>query len=252
MAEEIINLELDELSLVGKGANQYAKAPIFKSDISNGDVTKMTEDQKAELDKMSDAMKKKMKEYMEQKGMSYDKAKAMCNEEMRKSYEEENERLRKALIDNGFVIKSDTIEKKAAEEFIEFEGEQVAKSDIPAPVLKALEEAEAKEREAKLEKRANEELPHWDQEVAKGILKFDLDDKILEALKAADAAFEAVMTEKGESDVDGDMSDPAKALEKRQKELMEEKGLTKEAAMAELAKSKEGRDLINKAYYEKG
>jgi len=47
------------------------------------------------------------------------------------------------------------------------------------------------------------------------------------------------------------MSDPAKALEKRQKKLMEEKGLTKEAAMAELAKSKEGRELINKAYYEK-
>ena len=233
-------LELEELSLVDRPANAEAMVSLFKRDSGEEDIDKMNYPKE---------MMDKMKPYMD-KGMSEDEAYKKVMDDMKK-FEEENERLRKALIDNGFVIKQDTIEKKAEEEFIDFQGEQVAKSDIPAPVLKALEEAEAKEREAQLEKRATEELPHWDQEVAKGILKFDLDDKILEALKAADAAFEAVMTEKGQSDVDGDMSDPAKALEKRQKELMEEKGLTKEAAMAELAKSKEGRELINKAYYEK-
>ena len=233
-------LELEELSLVDRPANAEAMVSLFKRDSGEEDIDKMNYPKE---------MMDKMKPYMD-KGMSEEEAYKKVMDDMKK-FEEENERLRKALIDNGFVIKQDAIEKKAEEEFIDFQGEQVAKSDIPAPVLKALEEAEAKEREAQLEKRATEELPHWDQEIAKGILKFDLDDKILEALKAADAAFEAVMTEKGQSDVDGDMSDPAKALEKRQKELMEEKGLTKEAAMAELAKSKEGRELINKAYYEK-
>ena len=53
----------------------------------------------------------------------------------------ENETLRKGLIDNGYVITAEAIEKKAEVEMMDIEGEMVVKSDIPAPVLKALEAA---------------------------------------------------------------------------------------------------------------
>ena len=248
MATEIINLELTELSLVGKGANQFAKAPIFKAD--DGDVEKMTDDQAKELDKMSSAMKKKMNEYMKG-GMSYDDAKKRCKQEMTEKMEEENQRLRKALLDNGFVIKADAIEKKVEEESVEYDGETITKSDDRYELVMKLKAKEEAERDAQIEKQVQETLPNWDADVAKSILKMDIDEKVLAALKAADAAFEAVMTEKGQSDVDGDLTDPMAALEKRQEELMEQKGISKQAAFAEISKTAEGRAMINKAYYEK-
>jgi len=60
MPTELINLELDELSLVPKGANPMAKAPIFKA--LNGD------DMTDELEKMAPEMDAKIKEYMKAKG----------------------------------------------------------------------------------------------------------------------------------------------------------------------------------------
>ena len=67
---------------------------------------------------------------------------------------QENERLRKGLIEEGYIIKAETIEKKAPEEFVEYEGEQINKADIPAPILKALEAAEIEKADAALTKRA--------------------------------------------------------------------------------------------------
>jgi len=79
MPTELINLELDELSLVPKGANQMAKAPIFKA--LNGDT--MTEN----VTKMSDDMKAKLKPFMD-KGMSEDEAMKAYEAGMKKSLEE--------------------------------------------------------------------------------------------------------------------------------------------------------------------
>ena len=110
MPNILTQLELGELSLVDNPANPLAKAPLYKRD-SEGD--QMEQEEMKTLKADFDAMKA------------------------------ENERLRKGLIENGFVIKADTIEKKATEEQIEVGGEMVNKSAIPAPVLKALEEAEA-------------------------------------------------------------------------------------------------------------
>jgi len=234
-------LELEELSLVDRPANAEAMVSLFKRDSGKEDIDKMSYPKE---------VKDKMKPYMD-KGMSEDEAYKKVMNDMKKC-EEENEFLRKALTDNGFVIRADSVEKKAEEDFIEYNGEKITKSDDRYELVMKVKEAEAKELDTKIEKRVDSELPNWDKEVAKKLLKFDLDEKVLEALKAADAAFEAVMTEKGQADVDGDMKDPQKTFEKRQKELMEQKGLTKEAAFEELAKSKEGRELINKAFYEKG
>lgn len=248
------NLELEELSLVDTPANPLAMAPLYKRDTSEGaimeDINKMTDDEKAEMDKMSDAMKSKMKMYMD-KGMGYAKAKAMCNEDMKKSLEEEleklkaeNETLRKGLIDNGLKLTKDGIEKAAPKEYIEVEGESILKSDIPAPILKRLEEAEAEKADAAITKKASEELPNFDQDVAKALVAMDLSEEVVKALKAADALFEGLTQEVGKSDAQGDMSDPEEQIKKYAKD----KGISVSKAYTELAGTEEGRKIINKIY----
>jgi len=128
-------LELDELSLVDRPANAQAMVSLFKRDDSNGD------NMEQEVEKMSDDLKAKLKPYMD-KGMNEEEAMKAYEAEMKKSEEVEideldivkaendalkiqNEDLRKALIENGFVIKADSIEKKAEPEYIEYEGEQI-------------------------------------------------------------------------------------------------------------------------------
>jgi len=271
MANLLKQLELEELSLVDRPANAQATVSLFKRDNSQGDdmseIEKMTDGQKEEMDKMSDDMKSKMKMYMEEKGMSYDKAKAMCEKEMKEEdtkkadevsdlqaeldlLKSENERLRKGLLDEGYVIKADTIEKKAPEEFIEYGGEQINKADVPAPILKALEEAEIEKADAALTKRAEEELPHFSTEVAKNLLvaveKMDEVDMLMEALKAADKAFEDKMQELGKSDVDGEFESANDKLDAMTKAYMEEHGLKKSdfaKAYAEVLKTDEGREV---------
>lgn len=232
-------LELGELSLVDNPANPLAKAPLFKR--HSEEEYDMNED----IKKMSDKMRERMKYYMEEKGMSEDDARKACMREMEKAWElaDENARLVKFLEDNDFVVEADTIEKKAPMETIEVNGEVINKADIPTPVLKALEEAEVAKRDAALTKRAQEELPHWDEAVAKDILKFDLDDKVLEALKAADAAFEAAMAEAGESNTE-DMGSPDEKLDAMAKAYKADKGVTFERAYAAVIKTDEGKALL--------
>mgnify|MGYP003565327485 FL=1 len=255
------NLELEELSLVDKPANPLAFAPLYKRDTSSEgetmteEVVKMTDDQQAEMDKMSKPMKDKMKMYMD-KGMSYDKAKAMCNEEMKKSLEEEvetlkaeNERLRKGLLDEGYVIKADTIEKKAEEEFIEVEGEQVNKADIPAPILKRLEEAEVEKAEAAVAKKAEETFPNMKPEVGKAIVKADFEDDILAALMALDGLMGEQMDEVGKTaSTDGDMTDPNEKLNALAKKYAEEHETTFHKAYAEVVKTDAGKALTKEIY----
>lgn len=260
MATLLENLELEEVSLVDRPANQEAKIALFKRDTSGEEMTE-------EVEKMSDDMKAKLKPYMD-KGMSEEEAMKAYDTDMKKSEAEateeveklraENERLRKALIENGFVIKSEAIEKKAAVEMIEVEGEMVVKSDIPAPVLKALETAKAEaeahaieKADVALTKRAEETLPHFDIKVAKELLKFDLDEEILAALRAADKLFETTMEEFGKSGVDGEFTSANDKIEALVKSYMEEHDLKKSqyaTAYAAVAKTDEGKALIAKSY----
>ena len=277
------NLHLEELSLVDRPANAQAMVSLFKRDNSDEEITKMNEEMEA-----------KVKAYMDDKGcgrgeamkaLGYDMEKAdeaVTEEVAEKAAPEveaveapevdvealkadfdrlsaENQHLRKGLIDNGYVIRADSIEKKAEEEMMDIDGEMVAKSDIPAPVLKALEAAVVAKREHEIEKadleltkKAEEVLPHFETGAAKSLLKsFSEDDGIMETLKAADAAFAASMQEFGKSDVDGEFATSADKLDALVKSYMDENQLKKSEyakAYAAVAKTEEGKTLITKSY----
>lgn len=240
-------LKLTELSLVDRPANPEAMAPIFKAETTKGDNME-------DVIKMSDNMKAILKPYVE-KGMSPEDAIVAYEGDMNKSaatLKAENERLRKALIENGFVIKAEAVEKKAAPEYIEVEGEQIAKSDIPAPILKKLEEAEIEKAQAAVEKKADN-FPNLKKEVAVKLVKADLleDEELVEFLRAVDALMGKAMEERGETATNGDMSDPVDALNKRVAELATEQKITKEQAFAKLSDTKEGADMVKRAYYKK-
>jgi uncharacterized membrane-anchored protein YhcB (DUF1043 family) len=280
------NLHLEELSLVDRPANAQAMVSLFKRDNSEEVLIKMDEQMEA-----------KIKAYMDDKGcgrgeamkalgyLSYDMEKAdevVTEEVAEKAAPEveaveapevdvealkadfdrltaENQHLRKGLIDNGYVIRADSIEKKAEEEMMDIDGEMVAKSDIPAPVLKALEAAAVAKREHEIEKadleltkKADEILPHFETGAAKSLLKsFSEDEATMVMLKAADAAFEASMQEFGKSDVDGEFATSADKLDALVKSYMDENQLKKSEfakAYAAVAKTDEGKALITKSY----
>jgi len=260
------NLRLEEVSLVDKGASIGAHITLFKRDNSEKDVNKMDEDMEA-----------KVKAYMEDKAcgreeamkaLGYDapkpkaKAKADPTEALKADIERltaEVDRLTKGLAEAGYEVSADVIEKKAPVEMVEVGGVSIAKADIPAPVLKALEDAEVAKKQHEIEKadieltkRAGETLPHFDVAVAKSLLKSFADDKaIVEALKAADAAFAAAMGEVGKSGVDGSFASAKDEMDALVKSYMDENGIKKSEyakAYAAVAKTDIGKSLINKSY----
>jgi uncharacterized membrane-anchored protein YhcB (DUF1043 family) len=277
------NLHLEELSLVDRPANAQAMVSLFKRDNSEEEITKMNEDMEAKLKAYMDDKGCGRGEAMKALGYDMEKADEVVTEEVaEKAAPEveaveapeidvealkadfdrltaENQHLRKGLIENGYVIRADSIEKKAEEEMMDIDGEMVAKSDIPAPVLKALEAAAVAKRENEIEKadleltkKAEEVLPHFESGAAKSLLKsFSEDEAIMVMLKAADAAFEASMQEFGKSDVDGEFATSADKLDALVKSYMDENQLKKSEfakAYAAVAKTDEGKALITKSY----
>ena len=273
------NLHLEELSLVDRPANAQAMVSLFKRDNSDEGITKMNEEMEAKVKAYMEDKACGKEEAMKALGYDMEKAEGDVAEEAEIAVEApeaelidiealkadivrftaENEKLRKGLIDAGFVITAKAIEKKAEVEMMDIEGEMVVKSDIPAPVLKALEAADVAKREHEIEKadieltkRAGETLPHFATDVAKSLVaKFYEDEAIMEALKAADAAFEAAMQEFGKSDVDGEFATSADKLDTLVKSYMDENQLKKSEfakAYAAVAKTDAGKALINKSY----
>jgi hypothetical protein len=255
-------LELEELSLVDRPANAQAMVSLYKRDNSEGETMEN------EVEKMSDDMKAKLKPYMD-KGMSEDEAMKMYNMDMKKEYQgpldevdtikaeldlvkAEAERLSKALEEAGYIVKADAIEKMVEPEFVTYGDEQINKADIPAPILKALEEAEVAKADAILVKKAEAELPHFDLEVAKALVsKFEAEETVMQALKAADKVFDESMTELGKSDADGEFSTAADKLDALVKSYMDDNKMKKSQhalAYAAVAKTDEGKALITKSY----
>ena len=283
MANLLKNLMLDELSLVDRPANAQAMVSLFKRDTSQEEINKMTDEMEAKVKAYMEEKGCGKEEAMKALGYN-DMEKADAADDIAEDGEAtlekadeveaeaveaetvdiealkadvdtlkaENEFLRKGLIENGFVIKAEAIEKKAEVEMIEVEGEMVAKCDIPAPVLKALEAAAVEKADIELTKRAGEVLPHFDVNAAKSLVKsFGDDEAVMAALLAADKAFAAAMQEFGKSDVDGEFATAADKLDALVKSYMDENQLKKSEyakAYAAVAKTDEGKALINKSY----
>lgn len=275
MANLLKQLELDELSLVDRPANAQAMVSLFKRD-SQEEENNMNEEIQEVTEEVTEKAAEEVTEEVTEKA-----AEEVADEEVTEKAEEvaeeveeidvealkadvetlkakeatlrkENERLRKGLIENGFVIKAEAIEKKAEAEMIEVAGEMVAKCDIPAPVLKALEAAAIEKADVELTKRAGETLPHFDINAAKALVKsFDQDEAVMAALLAADRAFEAAMQEFGKADVDGEFATAADKLDALVKSHMADNNMKKSdyaKAYAAIAKTDEGKALINKSY----
>ena len=180
MTNILLDLELDELSLVDRPANQAATICLIKRDESMED-----------MEKGYDSYLDERKAYYMDKGMGEDEAMKKAKDELDKMSAKEKEelmarlgkadeadvteadqgdlflaevdalkaevsRLSKALEENGFVVTEEAVAKAEEPEYVEFDGEKVVKSDIPAPVLKALEEAEIAKQHIELKKQAEE------------------------------------------------------------------------------------------------
>lgn len=260
MPTELKKLTLTELSLVDRPANPLAMAPIFKADTSKGENME-------DKDKMED----KIKAYMKEKSCSREEAMKALG--MKKSDEDfeaevealkadldkakaENEALRKSLLDEGYKITAEGVEKKAPEEFIEVEGEQINKADIPAPILKRLEEAEIEKAEAAISKRCKEQMPNISEEHARVLLKAhdDLGEeeakKFAEFMQALDNLFDEMTEEVGKSAAEGEMTDPNEKLDALAKAYAAEHETTFAKAYAAVVKTDEGKALT-KAIYKK-
>ena len=262
MTNILLDLELDELSLVDRPANQAATICLIKRD-----NTMNLEERKAYyMDKgyAEDEAQKKAKEDMEKSddtpaeepevSKSEDDSEAQADALLAEvdAVKAENERLLKALEDNGFVVTEEAVTKADEPEYYEFGDEKIVKSDIPAPILKALEEVELEKRQIALRKQAEEILPNFDVEIAASLLAHVAkDDAIVEALKSADAAIGASMQEIGEAAVEADLLSANDKLDALVKSHMDENGIAKKdhaIAYAAVAKTDEGKSLIKELY----
>jgi GTPase SAR1 family protein len=207
MPTELVNLELEEVSLVDMGDDPLAKVALYKRSpegehMENEDVEKLDtvdetekgykeEDMKSEkMDDMEDDEEDMMEDEMEGKKPTRKswKAEAIAFEEVNKMLLEEIETYKAKVAE----LEAVSLEKaKPQEEMIEVEGEMIAKSAIPTPILKKLEEMQKAVEAEALRKRADEVLPNFKgtaDERGKLLKSIGTDEALLAILRAADAA----------------------------------------------------------------
>jgi len=191
MPTELTDLVLDEVSLVDNPANQLATVALFKRD-----------------NPMDEEIQKKDQEIETLKSENDDlKGQVTTKDTEIETLKAQVEELTKAAV----------VEKK--EELIDFGGEMIAKSAIPAPVLKRLEEVEKAAKVEELRKRARTDLPNFkgteDERGAllKAVDALDEKDAVMEALRAADALFASLFGEIGKKASEEDLLEPEAKLD---------------------------------------
>lgn len=272
MPTELVNLELEEVSLVDMGDDPLAKVALYKrspegehmdnetnEEIQKVDETNVTdatekgykEDMKP-ADKMDD-MEDDEEEMMEEEGKKPTrkswKAEALAFEDVNKMLLEEIETYKAKVAELEVAV----VTKAApAEEMMEVEGEMIAKSAIPAPILKKLEEMQKAVEVEALRKRAEEVLPNFKgtaDERGKLLKSVGTDEGLLALLKAADAAFAGVYQEVGKTDAENDLKTAAEKLKDLTKAYQTEKGEKSfEKAYAAIVKTAQGRALVLETY----
>lgn len=166
-----------------------------------------------------------------------------------KTLKGENEKLRKALIDNGFKITAEGIEPKevateeVVKETLEVNGKTVDLSAMPEEAAQALKDLVEQKAESDLEAKASEMFPNMDLSAAKEFAKADLTEDALKALKAADNMFGNQMEEVGEDAQEGDLTDPKEKLDALIEDHMDTNGVDLHKARVAVSQTKEGRAL---------
>jgi hypothetical protein len=273
MPTELVNLELEEVSLVDMGDDPLAKVALYKRSpegehmdnetqeeaiekVADDETTEkgyMKEEKKIEIevdgeDDEDDMMEDEMEGNKKPTRKSW-KAEAQAFEEVNKMLLEEIETY-KAKINE---LEAEAIEKaKPQEEMIEVEGEMIAKSAVPAPILKKLEEMQKAAEVEALRKRAEEVLPNFKgtaDERGKLLKSVGADESLLALLKAADAAFAGVYQEVGKTDAENDLKSAAEKLKDLTKAYQAEKGEKDfHKAYAAIVKTAQGRALVLETY----
>ena len=275
MPTELVNLELEEVSLVDMGDDPLAKVAIFKRSPEGEHMEKQEPD--LDLTKVDETTEKGYKEEMKSDDMDADEMEdEMMDEDgnkkpatqgssasqTRKSWKSEAksfEEVNKMLLEEIETLKGKVeeleavaIEKaKPAEETIEVGGEFVAKSAIPAPVLKQLEELQKAREGEELRKRAEKVLPNFKgtaDERGKLLKSIGEDKELLAILRAADAAFAGIFQEVGKTDAENDLKTPADKLNDMVKSRQEDKKEDFYKAYAAVIKTAEGKSLLLETY----
>ena len=292
MPTELVNLELEEVSLVDMGDDPLAKVAIFKrspegedmeedvklgpTDLEKG-ITIEIEIKSAEEEMMDMQMEAQKEDPMmktemldangvmmnDQEDMMYSDKGNYGDKPMRKSWKTEAielEEVNKVLLEEIEIYKAKVaelevaaIEKaKPSEDTIEVEGEMIAKSAVPAPILKKLEEMQKAVEAEALRKRAEEVLPNFKgtaDERGKLLKSVGTDESLLTLLKAADAAFAGVYQEVGKTDAENDLKTAAEKLKDLTKAYQTEKNEKSfEKAYAAIVKTAQGRALVLETY----
>lgn len=274
MPTELVNLELEEVSLVDMGDDPLAKVALYKrspegehmdNETTEEAIEKVADDATEKgymkddmkpADKMDD-MEDDEEEMMEEDGMGGMKkptrkswkAEALAFEDVNKMLLEEIETYKAKVAE----LEAAVVTKAApAEEMMEVEGEMIAKSAIPAPILKKLEEMQKAVEVEALRKRAEEVLPNFKgtaDERGKLLKSVGTDEGLLALLKAADAAFAGVYQEVGKTDAENDLKTAAEKLKDLTKAYQTEKGEKSfEKAYAAIVKTAQGRALVLETY----
>jgi hypothetical protein len=275
MPTELVNLELEEVSLVDMGDDPLAKVALYKRSPEGNDMEDEQVEKLDTVDETSDAGAtekgyKEDKKMMDGNGASSEemmddeedmmegekkptrkswKTEALELEEVNKMLLEEIETYKAKVAD----LEAAVVEKaKPAEEMIEVEGEMIAKSAVPAPILKKLEEMQKAAEVEALRKRADEVLPNFKgtaDERGKLLKSIGNDETLLAILRAADAAFAGIYQEVGKTDAENDLKTPTEKLNDMVKAYQEEK---KEKdfhkAYAAVIKTAQGRSLVLETY----
>ena len=263
MPTELVNLELEEVSLVDMGDDPLAKVALYKRSPEGEHMDNETNEEaiekasEEETTSVTDETEKGYKEDMMEDGMEGEKkparkswkAEAQAFEEVNKMLLEEIETY-KAKINE---LEAEAVEKaKPQEEMIEVEGEMIAKSAVPAPILKKLEEMQKAVETEALRKRAEEVLPNFKgtaDERGKLLKSVGSDESLLALLKAADAAFAGVYQEVGKTDAENDLKSAAEKLKDLTKAYQAEKGEKDfHKAYAAIVKTAQGRALVLETY----
>ena len=265
MPTELVNLELEEVSLVDMGDDPLAKVALYKRSPEGEHMENETtedlekgykeEDKKqmmgngASTDEMDDEEDMMDEEGNKKPARKSWKSEALAFEEVNKLLLEEVETYKAKIAE----LEAAVVEKaKPQEEMIEVEGEMIAKSAIPAPILKKLEEMQKAAEVEALRKRADEVLPNFKgtaDERGKLLKSIGTDEALLAILRAADAAFAGIYQEVGKTDAENDLKSPNEKLNDMVKAYQEEK---KEKdfykAYAAVIKTAQGKSLLLETY----